>query len=148
MTSETHGIPPNRYNPHAWIINDPEIGENTWIGAFTVIDGLGGLKIGKGCDISCGVHIITHSTARRCVTERKYEAIDKQETVIEDHVFVVENSTILKGVRIGHHSIVAAGSVVRENTIVPPYSLVAGVPARIVRDVRGEIEIWAKQGKE
>lgn len=91
---------------------------------------------------------MTHSTVRRCATEGKYEAIDKQETVIEDHVFIGENSTILKGVRIGHHSVVAAGSVVRENTIVPPYSLVAGVPARIVRDIRGEIEIWAKQGKE
>ncbi len=29
MTSEEHGIPPNKYNPHAWIINNPEIGEGT-----------------------------------------------------------------------------------------------------------------------
>ena len=74
---ENHGIPGNAFNAHAWIINNPQIGEGSWIGAFTVIDGIGGLIIGRGCDNSCGVHIITHSTVRRCVTERKYNKIDK-----------------------------------------------------------------------
>ncbi|MEW6585744.1 MAG: acyltransferase [Nitrospirota bacterium] len=145
MTMHEHGIPSNRYNPHAWIINDPEIGEGTWIGAFTVIDGIGGLKIGKYCDISCGVHIISHSTVRRCLTERVYGEIDKAETIIEDHVFIGENATILQGVRIGHHSVIAAGTVVKERTTIPPYSLVAGVPARIVRNIKDEIEEWKKQ---
>jgi acetyltransferase-like isoleucine patch superfamily enzyme len=145
MTVNEHGITPNKYNPHAWIINDPEIGEGTWIGAFTVIDGIGGLKIGKGCDISCGVHIITHSTVKRCVTERKYNDVEKSETVIEDHVFIGEHATILKGVHIGHHSVIAAGAVVKENTVIPPYSLMAGVPGRIVRNIKDEIEKWIKQ---
>src|SRR4030066_1068998 len=140
MTVNEHGITPNKYNPHAWIINDPEIGEGTWICAFTVIDGIGGLKIGKGCDISCGVHIITHSTVKRCVTERKYNDVEKSETVIEDHVFIGEHATILKGVHIGHHSVIAAGAVVKENTVIPPYSLMAGVPGRIVRNIKDEIE--------
>ena len=145
MTVNEHGITPNKYNPHAWIINDPEIGEGTWIGAFTVIDGIGGLKIGKGCDISCGVHIITHSTIKRCVTERKYNDVEKSETVIEDHVFIGEHATILKGVHIGHHSVIAAGAVVKENTVIPPYSLMSGVPGRIVRNIKDEIEKWIKQ---
>ena len=145
MTVNEHGITPNKYNPHAWIINDPEIGEGTWIGAFTVIDGIGGLKIGKGCDISCGVHIITHSTVKRCVTERKYNDVEKSETVIEDHVFIGEHATILKGVHIGHHSVIAAGAVVKENTVIPPYSLMAGVPGRIIRNIKDEIEKWIKQ---
>lgn len=144
MTSEEHGIPPNRYNPHAWIINDPEIGEGTWIGAFTVIDGIGGLKIGKCCDISCGVHIITHSTVKRCLTERAFNEIEKAQTVIGDFVFIGEHTTILKGANIGHHSIIAAGTVIRENTVIPPYSLVAGVPGRIARNIKGEIEKWTK----
>lgn len=145
MTVNEHGITPNKYNPHAWIINDPEIGEGTWIGAFTVIDGIGGLKIGKGCDISCGVHIITHSTVKRCVTERKYNDVEKSETVIEDHVFIGEHATILKGVHIGHHSVIAAGAVVKENTVIPPYSLMTGVPGKIVRNIKDEIEKWIKQ---
>lgn len=145
MTSEVHGIPPNRYNPHAWIINDPEIGEGCWIGAFTVIDGIGGLKIGKYCNISCGVHIITHSTVKRCLTQGRFAEMEKSATVIEDYVFIGEHATILKGAHIGHHSLIAAGTVVKEGAIIPPYSLVAGVPGRIVRTIRDEIEEWGKQ---
>lgn len=148
MTTNEHGIPPNKYNPHAWIINDPEIGEGTWIGAFSVIDGIGGLKIGKNCDISCGVHIITHSTVKRCITERKYSEIEKKETIIEDYVFIGEHATILKGVHIGHHSVIAAGAVIKENTKIPPYSLVAGVPGRIVRSIKDEIQDWIRQGQQ
>lgn len=144
MNSFGNHIPPNKYNPYAWIINDPEIGEGTWIGAFTVIDGIGGLRIGRGCDISCGVHIITHSTVKRCVTERRYDRVEKDETIIEDYVFIGENATVLKGVFIGHHSIIAAGTVVKENSEFPPYSLVAGVPGRLVRTIQDEVEHWAK----
>lgn len=134
-----HGIPPNPYNPHAWIIGDPQIGEGTWIGAFCLIDGMGGLKIGKWCDISCGAHIVTHSTVKRCMSERKYNQVDKAPTEIGDYVFIGENATVLKGVQIGHHSVVAAGAVVKENSKIPPYSLMAGVPAKIVKNLKKEV---------
>lgn len=145
MRPDEHGIPANNYNPHAWIINDPQIGEGCWIGAFTVIDGIGGLKIGKHCNISSGVHILSHSTVKRCVTEGKYGEIEKSETVIEDNVFIGEHSTILKGVSIGHHSVIAAGTVLKEGTRIPPYSLVSGVPGKIVRSIKDEIDEWTKQ---
>ena len=64
------GLPPNPYNPHAWIVGEPEIGDGCWIGAFTLIDGSGGLTIGKGCDVSSGAQILTHSSARRTVTSK------------------------------------------------------------------------------
>ena len=142
MTAGDHGLPANRYNAHAWLIGEPQIGEGTWIGAFTLIDGRGGLTIGRGCDISSGAHILTHSSARRCVSERRYPCVDEKPTTIEDHVFVGEHATILMGCRIGHHSIVAAGSVVQEDTVVPPYSLVVGVPARVVRSIEDDVEHW------
>lgn len=148
MDTATHGIPPNRYNAHAWLIGEPTIGDGTWIGAFTLIDGRGGLSIGRGCDISSGAHVLTHSTAWRCVSERRYGRVDETPTVIEDYVFVGENATILMGTRIGHHSIVAAGSVVPENAVIPPYSLVAGVPARIVRSIRDEVARLMGDGAE
>ena len=81
-------LPPNRFNNHAWIVGDPEIGEGTWIGAFTVIDGSGGLKIGRGCDISCGAQIYTHSSARRCVSARAFTQVERKPTVLGDCVFV------------------------------------------------------------
>jgi len=48
------------------------------------------------------------------------------------------NATILDGAVIGHHSMVAAGAVVREGFIVPPRTLVAGVPAKIARELSDE----------
>ena len=144
MADFDHGIPPNPYNPHCWITHDPEIGEGTWIGAFTVLDGRGGLKIGRGCDIACGIRIFTHSTVRRCLTERRYSDTDCMPTEIGDQVCVGAGATILMGCRIGHHSVIGAWAVVLEETDIPPYSLVVGVPARIVRNLRGEIQEWLR----
>lgn len=134
-----------RYNPHCWITGTPEIGEGVWIGAFTLIDGQGGLKIGKGTDISSGVHIVTHSTAWRCVTERKYPVNDRSPIEIGDYCFIGENATVLRGAKIGHHSVIGAGTVVTEFMEIPPYSLAVGVPARIVRSMKEEIEKKIKE---
>jgi acetyltransferase-like isoleucine patch superfamily enzyme len=121
-------LPDNPYNPHAWIVGEPAIGAGTWIGAFTVIDGSGGLTIGAGCDISCGAQIYTHSTVRRCVSGRVYDAVDRAPVRIGDRVFVGANATILMGVTIGDEAVVGAGAVVTAD--VPARTVVAGVPAR------------------
>ena len=128
MDGTDHGVPANRFNPHAWITGDPVIGKGTWIGAFTVIDGSGGLTIGDGVDVSCGVQIYTHSTARRCVSGRHYPEVDRAPTVIGDRVFLGANATVIMGVTIGEGAVVGAGAVVTSN--VEPYAIVAGVPAR------------------
>jgi carbonic anhydrase/acetyltransferase-like protein (isoleucine patch superfamily) len=139
-------LPQNPYNPFCWIAGSPEIGEGTWIGAFTLIDGLGGLKIGRGCNISSGAQLLSHSTVRRCVTEGVHASIDHKKTEIGDFVFVGSNAVIQMGARIGDHSVIGAGAVVLEDAIVPAYSLVVGVPARVVRDIRGEVANW-NEGK-
>lgn len=54
-----------------------------------------------------------------------------QPVVIEDDVWVGANVTILKGVTIGHGSVVAAGAVVTKSC--PPYSIIGGVPAKVLR---------------
>ena len=129
-------LPENPYNPHAWVVGEPEIGEDVWIGAFTLIDGSGGLKIGVGVNVSCGAQILTHSSARRTVTARAYPHVDRAPTEIGDYVFIGANAVILMGSKIGAHSIVAAGAVVKEGSVFPPHSLIAGVPAVKKGDVR------------
>jgi acetyltransferase-like isoleucine patch superfamily enzyme len=129
-----HGLPRNRYNAHALILGEPAIGEGTWIGPFTVVDGSGGLTIGKGCDISAGAQIYTHSTVARCISERRHDAVDRRPTEIGDYVHVGANAVILMGARIGHHSAIGAGAVVLEGTEVPPYSTVVGVPGRVLEN--------------
>lgn len=54
-----------------------------------------------------------------------------QPVVIEDDVWCGANVTILKGVTIGHGSIVAAGAVVTQS--FPPYSIIGGIPARLLK---------------
>ncbi len=130
MTPEWHHLPDNPYNPHAWIVGEPEIGEGCWIGAFTVIDGSGGLTIGRGCDISAGAQIYTHSTVRRAVSGGR-DDIDRASTSIGDHTHIGANATVLMGSVIGDHCVVAAGAVVPQFTVIPPWSIAVGVPARI-----------------
>ncbi|MDY6028819.1 MAG: gamma carbonic anhydrase family protein [Acidaminococcaceae bacterium] len=59
---------------------------------------------------------------------------------VEDHVLIGMHSTVLDGAVIGTGSIVAAGAVVTKNTIVPPNSLVAGIPAKVIKTL-GEKEM-------
>jgi len=60
------------------------------------------------------------------------------EIVIEDGAWLASRCTVLPGVTIGAGSIVAAGSVVTRN--VPPHTLVAGIPARVVRELAEDEE--------
>lgn len=125
------GLPENPFHPHAWIVGAPEIGERCWIGAFCVIDGSGGLTVGSDCNFSAGAQIYSHSTVARCISDGSLP-IERRETQVGDHVYVGANAVVLMGSNIGHHSVVAAGAVVPEGTIAPPYSLLRGIPAKII----------------
>jgi len=132
-----HGIGPNPYNPHAWIAGKPEIAKDVWIGPFTLIDAKHAhVTIGRGCNISTGAQIISHSTVHRCISGGKYKKIDTADTEIEEYCFIGSNAIILMGAHIGHHSIVGAGCVVTEHTKIPPYSIVTGVPGKITGSSR------------
>lgn len=133
------GISPNQYHPLALITGDPSIGAATWIGPFCVIDGSGGLTIGEGCDVSTGAHIYTHSSAKRCVSGRAYDVVDRAPTALGDRVFIGANAVVNMGVTIGDGAVVGAGAVVTRD--VPAGAIVAGVPAEVVgtASVRGDL---------
>lgn len=134
-------LPQNPFNPAAWILGNPVIGPDTWIGAFTLIDSLHDtLTIGRGCNISSGAQLLTHNTIKRCISEKKYNQVDHAPTTIEDYCFIGTHATILMGTKIGHHSIIGAGCVIPENTVIPPYSIVSGVPGKITGSSKKYIE--------
>jgi len=64
------------------------------------------------------------------------------EIVVEDDCWIGANSVITAGVTIGRHSVVAGGSVVTKN--VPPYTVVAGNPARPIRQYQPATGTWEK----
>jgi len=118
----------------SYVFGDVQIGERTWIGPFTVLDGSGGLSIGSGCDISAGVHIYTHDTVHRVLSEGISE-VDSAPVVIGDACHVGGQAVILAGVTIGHHSVIGSGSFV--NRDIPPYSIAVGSPCRVI----GRVEV-------
>lgn len=107
------------------------IGQNTNISLRAKIDTRRGkIIIGENCYITYGCVILSHdATAKR---------IDPHDdgsgtVIIEDNVFIGVNSVVLRNVRIGRNSIVGAGSVVTKD--VPPNVIVAGNPAKIIKNL-------------
>lgn len=125
-----------------------EIGKNCHIGENTRIWSADSVKICNRVYISYNVNIhdtnthsinpeLRHAHCTTILTSGHPKAnnfdIQSQAIYIEDDVWIGFNSTILKGVTIGRGSIVAACSVVTKS--VPPFVIVAGNPARIVKAV-------------
>ncbi len=68
------------------------------------------------------------------------QGVSMSPVIIDDDVWVGANSVILAGSKIGKHSVVAAGSVV--NTVIPPYSVCAGVPAKVIKSYDFNDKVW------
>ena len=62
------------------------------------------------------------------------QGVETAEIRIDDDVWIGANAVITAGVQIGRHSVVAAGAVVTKD--VPDYTVVGGVPARIIKTIR------------
>jgi acetyltransferase-like isoleucine patch superfamily enzyme len=109
------------------VFGNVEVGENTWIGPFTVLDGSGGLTIGSNCSISAGVQIYSHDSVKWAVSGGK-EKYDYAPTRIGNNCYIGPNTIIAKGVTIEDNSIVGANSFV--NKSFARDSKIAGNPAR------------------
>jgi carbonic anhydrase/acetyltransferase-like protein (isoleucine patch superfamily) len=98
----------------------------------TLLAGEGGtVEIGRDCMMSANSDIRNtdgHSIIDESTGVRINPAAD---VILEDHVWVGLKAQVLKGVRAGGHSIIAAGSVVIRD--VPGHTIVAGIPAREIR---------------
>ncbi len=108
------------------------IGDDTFIGPLSVIQGQGGTSIGSRCLIGGHAYIVP---ASHVFSDPSRPIQDQGETrkgiTIEDDVWTGCGVRILDGVRIGRGSVIGAGSVVTRD--IPPMSVAYGVPARIRR---------------
>jgi acetyltransferase-like isoleucine patch superfamily enzyme len=129
-----HGAVLHVYNfrqlPHAGI----RIGRDSLISEYTVIRGQGGVTIGDRVYTSPMTQIIAVNHVFED-PERPFveQGITAEGIVIEDDVWLGASAVVTDGVRIGRGAVIAAGAVVTAD--VPPHTLVAGVPARVVREV-------------
>ncbi|ARO58651.1 MULTISPECIES: 2,3,4,5-tetrahydropyridine-2,6-dicarboxylate N-acetyltransferase [Bacillus cereus group] len=127
-----------RIEPGAIIRDNVEIGDNAVImmnatinigaviGEGSMIDMnavLGGrATVGKNCHVGAGA-----------VLAGVIEPPSAKPVIVEDDVVIGANVVVLEGVTVGKGAVVAAGAVVTED--VPPYTVVAGTPARVIKEI-------------
>jgi acetyltransferase-like isoleucine patch superfamily enzyme len=128
------------------IMNHPErirIGDNVFVGHYTILDGTGCLEIGEGAQLAAWNGIYTHSShvAIR-IYGNHYQEVPEQEkkgypikpVKIGKYVFIGAGAKILPGVNVGKGALISAGSIVTKN--VGEFDIVSGNPAKIIGDTR------------
>ena len=116
-------------------VGDVLIGDHTRIGLRNTI--IGPVTIGSHVNLAQGITVTALNHNFSDPTLRIDEqGVSTWPVVIDDDVWIGANAVVLPGVTIGRHSVVAAGAVVTKD--VPPFSVVAGVPAKVVRRLKNE----------
>ena len=124
------GLKENSFHPLVFINGTPQIGENVYIGLFSEINAKGGqVVIGDNCDIASFVSINVADSHLKCIGLA--EEISRNTVIFEENVFIGSHSFIGGNVSIGHHSVIAAGTILVNAGEIPPYSLIVGNPAQI-----------------
>ena len=113
-------------------VGDVMIGDHTRIGLHNTI--IGPVEIGSHVNLAQGI-TVTALNHNFDDTEKRIDeqGVSTNPVTIKDDVWVGANAVILPGVTIGNHCVVAAGAVVTKD--VPPHSLVAGVPAKVIKNI-------------
>ena len=122
-----HLIPP-LYSDHGLNIR---VGRKVFINQACVLNDIGGIDIGD--DVMIGPRVSLLTSGHPLDPERRRRQIVAAPIVIERGVWLGAGATVLQGVTVGADAVVAAGAVVSRD--VPPRTLVAGVPARVVREI-------------
>lgn len=153
------------HNVNGFHINSVSVGNMTYGNLYVITCGDDvKLEIGNFCSIAGGTkfilqgdhyrnHVSSYPYKVQVTHESPYEAISKGNIVLEDDVWIGESAIILSGVHIGQGAVVAAGALVTKD--VPPYAIVGGVPAKIIKyrfpeDVRNELKLldYSKLSRE
>jgi carbonic anhydrase/acetyltransferase-like protein (isoleucine patch superfamily) len=123
----------------AQVIGDVQLGERSSVWMNAVVRGdVNSIRIGansnvQDCAVLHGMRYVYPVVVGDWVTIGHNATVHG--CVLEDAVLVGMGSTILNDARIGEGSIIAAGAVIPEHTVIPPNSLVAGVPGKVRRSL-------------
>lgn len=112
------------------------------INPYVRISGVKSIRIGVGAGISSNCFITDHD---HYIPNFSMSAVDNAHVIaapisIGDHAWLGEKVCVLKGVSIGNHSVIGAGSVVTRS--IPAYSIAAGCPARVLKTWNHDTNQW------
>ncbi|WP_417597960.1 acyltransferase [Oceanospirillum sp.] len=120
------GFRKNKFHPLVWISGEPEFGNNVYISGFSEVYAKGArVSIGDNCDIASFVVINCADSHRKAIGLS--DTISRKDITIEHNVFIGSHVMVKGGAHIGHHSVIAAGTMV-DAGYIQPYSLVCGNP--------------------
>ena len=108
------------------------IGNDSGLGAFSFVGAAGGVTVGNNVIMGqrIGFHSENHKFDRNDIPIME-QGVTRKGIIIEDDCWIGANVVFLDGAHVGRGCVIAAGAVVREE--VPPYSVVGGVPARVLK---------------
>ena len=119
----------NPFHPLVFVKEDLKVGKNVYIGLFSEINASGAdIIIGDNCDIASFVSINVTDSHKRCIGLK--DEIERKPIIIENNVFIGSHCFVKGGAHVGHHSVIAAGTIV-EGIKIPPYSLIYGNPMNV-----------------
>lgn len=108
-----------------------EICEKTYINRFTMLDASERIHVGANCMIGPSCYITDHDHGMIAGQQINQQPLNGSPVSVGNDVWIGAHVTILKGVTIGDHAVIGAGSVVTND--VPEGAIVAGVPGRVLR---------------
>lgn len=121
---------------------DAHLGKHCYIGVGVYVDARGGLTIGDRVQIGPGSKLIAFSHSLDRIAPCPDTALG---IGIGDDVWIGANVVVVDGVTIGSGSVVAAGAVVTKD--VPSLTLVGGVPARVIKDLKSATLPWGDRNQ-
>ncbi|MBW8872163.1 MAG: gamma carbonic anhydrase family protein [Leifsonia sp.] len=127
--------------PGATVVGEVELqaGASVWYGAVVRADNA---PIVIGRDSNLQDNVSAHADPAFPLTVGERVSVGHNAVLhgctIEDDVLIGMSATVLNGARIGAGSLVAAGAVVTQGAVIPPRSLVAGIPAKVRRELTDE----------
>ncbi len=108
-----------------------DIGPQTYINRFTIIDANAQIQIGADCMIGPHCYITDGDHGTEADELVRDQSMVVSPVLIGDNVWIGAGAIILKGVKVGNSAVIAAGAVVTRD--VPDHAVVAGVPATVIK---------------
>jgi acetyltransferase-like isoleucine patch superfamily enzyme len=118
------------------------IGSNVYVGRYVCITCISNVRIADGCVLSEHVYIAdsSHGLSPSAGLIMEQKLVHKGDVLVGENTFIGYRACVMPGVELGRHCVVGANSVVTHS--FPDYSMVAGVPARLIKTYSVDKKIW------